>query len=180
MHSNDRPPTEFVTLFAAQARRLYAFIYTQLGRETDTDDVFQETSRVLWEKFDQFESGTSFAAWSRRVAEFQVLAWRQRQQRSRLQFSDEFVRLVAAEAVEQSEVLEARHRALAHCVDQLADRERELLRLRYSAGATTKSVAERLGRSVDAVYKALNRLQQRLEECARRALAAQSDAGPVG
>jgi RNA polymerase sigma-70 factor (ECF subfamily) len=165
---------EFVPLFAAIAQRLYGYIYTQLGHASDTDDVFQETSRVLWEKFPQFTLGTNFYAWACRIAEFQVLAFRQRRNRSRLTFSDEFVRVVAAQAAEDSELLLEQHRALSNCIAKLKERDRELLLLRYSHGATTKSVAERVGKTLDAVYKALNRIQDKLLECTHQALVRQN------
>lgn len=161
---------EFVALFAAHAQRLYSYIYTQLTQTADADDVFQETSRVLWEKFDGFESGTNFFAWACRTAQFQVLAHRQKRQRSRLLFSEEFVRTVAEMAEAENEKLAAQHRALSNCVNKLKQQDRELLLLRYSPGATTKGVAAKVGRSLDAVYKALNRIEQRLLECAQRSL----------
>lgn len=161
---------EFVALFAAHAQRLYSYVYTQLTQSADADDVFQETSRVLWQKFDGFESGTNFFAWACRTAQFQVLAHRQKSSRSRLMFSDELIRSVAELAEVEEEKLAAQHRALSACVQKLKPREREILMLRYSRGATTKGVAEQVGSSVAAIYKALNRIEARLIECAQRSL----------
>lgn len=161
----------FVSLFAAAAPRLYAYIYTQVAHPTDTDDIFQETSRVLWEKFSQFEPGTNFFAWACRTAEFQVLAHRQRQARNRLSFSDEFLAAVAAETVAESDRLAAQHHALAHCLEKLGARERELVALRYSASVTVKEISAQVGRSIEAVYKSLQRIHERLFECAQKRLA---------
>lgn len=47
------------------------------------------------------------------------------------------------------------------------------MHLRYEYDATTKSVAERVGRGIDAVYKALNRVHVQLLNCIRRTLAMQ-------
>jgi RNA polymerase sigma-70 factor (ECF subfamily) len=66
--------------------------------------------------------------------------------------------------------LEQRQQALDDCIGKLRDPDQELIRLRYSAGATTRTVAEQLGRSVDAVYKALNRIETALIDCTQRAL----------
>jgi RNA polymerase sigma-70 factor (ECF subfamily) len=162
--------SEFVLLFSQHARRLYSYIYLLVGNEVDADDVFQETSRVLWEKFGEFTPGTSFLAWAERVAHFQTLHFRSRRKRDRLQFSAEFIDAIAQQRAGSLESLERRQQALDDCLGKLREPDQQLIRLRYSEGATTKSVAERVGRSVDAVYKALNRIEGLLLDCTQRAL----------
>src|SRR5262245_34134150 len=161
---------EFVRLFAAHAQRLYAVVFALLPNAADADDVFQETSRLLWERFGQFTLGTNFFAWACRVAQFQVMAFRQRQRRSRLWFSDEFLACVTEQAAADGTLLAAQQRALADCLQKLKARDRELIQLRYRPGVTTKAVAAQLGRSLDAIYKALNRIQDRLLACVQRTL----------
>ena len=161
---------EFVDLFSANARRVYSFIYTMLPRWADADDVFQETSRVLWQKFNEYQSGTNFFAWARQVARYQVLYYRQRQQRSRLKFTDAFLEAVAETAADQSERLEAEQRALAECMEKLKERQRDIILSRFAPEATTKSAAEKLGMTTDAVYKAIGRIQTVLLECIERAI----------
>jgi RNA polymerase sigma-70 factor (ECF subfamily) len=53
----------------------------------------------------------------------------------------------------------------------LSRRDRDLLARRFAEGATTQSTADQVGRSVDAVYKALAKIRQALFECVTRALA---------
>jgi RNA polymerase sigma-70 factor, ECF subfamily len=62
MTSASTPDAEFVRLFSQHARRLYAYLYLLLNNDVDADDVFQETSRVMWENFAQFTPGTHVAA----------------------------------------------------------------------------------------------------------------------
>jgi RNA polymerase sigma-70 factor, ECF subfamily len=161
---------EFVDLFSGNARRIYGYVYTMLPRWADADDVFQETSRVLWQKFGEYESGTNFFAWARQVAHYQVLFFRQRQQRSRVKFTDAFLDAVAATAHEQSDRLESEQRALAECMDKLKVRERDLILSRFAPEATTKSVAARLGMTTAAVYKSLSRIQATLLKCIEQAI----------
>lgn len=170
----EKPPSdrydEFVRLYTAHARRLYGFLFAILPHEADADDVFQETSRVLWEKFADFQSGTDFFAWACRVARFQALAFRQRQARSRVKFSDEFVAAVADQMIDDSPLADAQHQALAHCFSELKPRDQEMLRLRYQEGSSVRDVAAKLGRKVDAIYKALSRLHDALLDCVTRKL----------
>ncbi|MEN6449267.1 MAG: sigma-70 family RNA polymerase sigma factor [Thermoguttaceae bacterium] len=159
---------EFVDLFSRNARRLYGYVYTMLPCWSDADDVFQETSRVMWQKFAEFRSGTDFFAWARQVARYQVLYFRQRQQRGRVKFTDAFLDAVANTAAENSDQLEAEQRALAQCLEKLRPRQREIVALRFAQETSTQAVAAKLGMSTDAVYKALSRIQSTLLECVSR------------
>lgn len=157
----------FMELYSAHSRRIYGFISMLLSSSGDVDDVFQETSKVLWEKFDQFKIGTNFYAWASEVARYQVLAHLQHRKRSRLVFSTEFIQTVSDEVLSHEETLEDKHRVLQDCLRRLKARDRSLIELRYIPGATTKSVAQHVGRSVAGIYKALNRIESALIECVR-------------
>jgi RNA polymerase sigma-70 factor, ECF subfamily len=161
---------EFVSLFSNHSRRLYGYTITLVPNWADADDVFQEASKVLWQKFDQFTSGTDFFAWACRIVHFQALYFRQQQQRSKLQFSSEFLEAVSLQSLQDIELLEQQHRALADCLKRLPPRSREIVELRYRPDATTQSVAQQLGRSLEAVYKALNRAQRVLMDCMERTI----------
>jgi RNA polymerase sigma-70 factor, ECF subfamily len=99
-----------------------------------------------------------------------VLSFRKRRGRDRLQFSDEFVATVDERRNNLLDSLERRRAALDGCLEKLREPDRRLLQLRYADGGTVKSAAQRVGRSVDAVYKALNRIETLLVECTQRVL----------
>lgn len=161
----------FLQLFLAHERRLYAFILALVPNWSDADDLLQETSAVLWRKLDEFEPGTDFAAWALSVARFQVLNYRKKQRVNQARFSDQTVEALADRMTTLSEQSDARRDALEGCLTKLRDRDRELVQLRYQPGATTQAVAGRVGRSLPAVYKALNRIHTQLLFCIRRTLA---------
>lgn len=170
---------EFVDLFSRNARRIYGYVYTLLPRWADADDVFQETSRVLWQKFGDYRSGTDFFAWARQVARFQVMYFRQRQQRSRVKFTDEFLDAVAATASDDAERLADEQAALAECMEKLKVRERDIILTRFAPEATTKSAAAELGMTTDAVYKSLGRIQATLLKCIEQALGRSEKSDPT-
>ena len=85
---------EFVRLFSANQRRIQTFIFTLLPDRDQAQDVMQETSVVLWQKFDSFETGTDFTAWAFRIARLEVLSLVRRQQRARLVFDEAICRAV--------------------------------------------------------------------------------------
>src|SRR5205807_7711727 len=147
----------FLRLFLQNERRLYAYILTLLPHRADVDDVLQDASMVMWDKFDERQPPDDFVAWGCRIAYFKVLDFYKKSHRSRVCFSQAMLERVAETAIEQAATLQLdeRREALADCVQKLNPRDRELLTRRFAEGATTQSTAADLGRSVDAVYKAL-------------------------
>src|SRR5262249_21359955 len=146
---------------------LYAYIVTLLPNRADADDALQEASLAMWDKFDTSRPPTDFLAWGRRIAYFKVLDFYKRTQRARVRLSQVFLERVSDTATEQAEVLplDDRRDALAGCIQKLRARDRELLTTRFADGATTESTSEQVGRSVDAVYKALAKLRRLLFDC---------------
>ncbi len=60
--------------------------------------------------------------------------------------------------------------AFVECVNELPTGDRELLSLRYEAGATIKSVAAAVGRSAEGMYKPMRRIHDALYDCVLRRL----------
>ena len=164
----------FVQLLGQHQRRLFLYVMTLVPCWNDAEEIIQETNLVLWREFDQFRPGTNFAAWACKVALHRVLAWRKRRQRDRLEFSDAFLGAVGGEADAAADHLEERSRQLDRCIDRLPPGHRELLSLRYSENCAIDAIAGRLGRSADAVYRALSRIRRALHDCVTRALASES------
>jgi RNA polymerase sigma-70 factor (ECF subfamily) len=139
----------------------------------EAEEVFQRVSVVLWSKFDDFELGTNFWGWAARVAQLEVHDYRKRRKRERLQFwGEDVIDSVAAAYLRNSDLLQRQRQALGACLEKLALRDRELIALRYGAEqVTTKHLAERLGRPLVTLYKALSRIRGNLYECIQRTLA---------
>jgi|YelNatPaOPRAMG01_1025707.scaffolds.fasta_scaffold93248_2 RNA polymerase sigma-70 factor (ECF subfamily) len=164
---------QFVQLFLENQKKIFGFILTLVPNWADAEDVFQETATVLWNKFDAFTPGSDFLAWALTTARFQVLCHRKKQQRDRVRFSDRTIEMLSERLMAFIETNERRKEALSHCLTLLNDRDRELIQLRYAMGATTQGVATAVGRSIHAVYKALNRIHAQLLFCVRKYLDAE-------
>jgi RNA polymerase sigma-70 factor (ECF subfamily) len=176
---NDPPTGEsakvrlFLRLFLQNQRRLYSYVLTLLPHRADAEDVLQEASLVMWDKFHERRPPDDFVAWGCRIAYFKVLDFSKKRQRCRVRFSQQLLERVAETAIEQAGALqlEERREALAGCIEKLAPRDRDLLGRRLAAGATTETTAAAVGRSVEAVYKALARIRKALFDCVTRSLA---------
>jgi RNA polymerase sigma-70 factor (ECF subfamily) len=128
----------------------------------------------MWEKFDEAAPPADFVAWGCRIAFYKVLEHRRNRRRARVIFSDAMLERVAETVCEHADALQLdeRHDALACCLGKLSRGDRQLLDERFKEGATVLSVAERLGRSADAIYKALARIRRALHDCVERTIAA--------
>jgi len=168
---------EFLQNFLAHQRGIYAFVAMLLPSTTDADDVFQETSIILWRKRHDYRPGTNFNAWASRVAFHAVQSFRARQARlrRRMMFDDELLDRIAAEAERLGHHLDARRSALDRCLEKLPARDRDLLERRYAPGATIRSVADAVGRPVGGLYKAIKRIHDVLSECVERTLRTQQE-----
>ncbi|MCG8585875.1 MAG: sigma-70 family RNA polymerase sigma factor [Pirellulales bacterium] len=168
---SERSHNAFMELLAQHQSQLFGYIFALVQNMADAEDLYQQTSIVLWQKFDAFEQGTDFVSWACQTAQFQVLNFLRTKRRSRVCFSDTLVENLAVSQRDRSDVTAARRSALRFCVDQLKAADRRLLELCYGGAESIKAVAESLGRSADGVYKSLNRIRSGLGECIRTRLA---------
>ena len=169
--SGDRRAS-FVNLLTANHNRIYAYIITMVPHDSDADDIMQETASLMWQNFDRFEPGTSFVSWAVTIAKFQVLKYRKnKQNRSRLMLSDQAYDLLISETQKIQDEKGDRLGALRECLKKLSEKERQFLKMRYSEGVTAKIVAQRVGLSIDAVYRQGARLLNLLLACTRRTMA---------
>jgi RNA polymerase sigma-70 factor (ECF subfamily) len=65
--------------------------------------------------------------------------------------------------------LSAREARLRECVQKLPDEPRQVLVQYYVEGETVDVLARRQGRTVEAIYKLLQRVRRTLLECVERA-----------
>ena len=159
-------PRQFIQLLMENERRIYAFIRSMLGNSADAEDVLQETSIVLWEKFESFDlADGNFIAWSFKIAFYTSQNFRRKQGRSKLIFSDDVFDAVADKTQQMVDQLDQRQESLSHCIGKLPPRDQGLLRLRYDFNNSIEMTAEKSGRTIAAVYKALSRVRAVLHRC---------------
>ena len=172
-HPSDPPEFdqgEFARLFSRNARRIYGFIMTLVFSHHDAEEVFQNTSVVLWNKFGEFQPGSNFFAWASRVAYYEVLNFMKQRRRSRT-LSEEALELLANEAIAVTDESSSRQEALEDCLSGLTTADRDLLHARYYQQRPPKQIAAMQSRSLDSVYRALSRIHNLLLICVERNLA---------
>jgi RNA polymerase sigma-70 factor (ECF subfamily) len=160
-----------MALMTRHKRQIFSYIYVLVPNRTDAEDLLQETSLVICEKFHEFREGTDFVAWACQIAYWRVRYSRQKYARSKVVFDQEIVDVVARTASAMTDEMDERHEALVHCLQRLHPRDRELLIARYEPGGTVDAAARRSGRTLQTAYKALGRLRKLLLDCVSTRLA---------
>jgi RNA polymerase sigma-70 factor (ECF subfamily) len=176
--NNERadPNKHLMLLMTQHQRRIFSYIYTLVPDRHDANDLLQETSLVICEKFHEFSPGTDFVAWACQIAYWQIRRARQKFARSRVIFDQEIVDALAQTAAEMQFELSERHDALAHCLQKLHPRDREMVLTRYEPGANAEVAARRAGRTLEAAYKALARIRKLLLDCVTNQLSPEGSA----
>jgi RNA polymerase sigma-70 factor (ECF subfamily) len=176
MADHTRAPMEvenqkrLMALMTQHQRQIFAYIYTLVPRRHDAEDLLQETSLVICEKFDEFREGSDFVAWACQIAYWRVRYSRQKFARSKVVFDQDVLDAVARTAAELAPELDARHEALAGCLQKLQPRDRTLVLTRYEPGCGVEEAARQSGRSLEAAYKALTRIRKALFDCVTNSL----------
>ena len=166
----------FAQLLATCQRRGFLYALGLVHNSADAEEILQETNLVLWRKFDQYEPGTEFARWACRIAYYEVLKFREKRARGERIFTSDFIETLATESERSMDLLDARRDALVRCLEKLRKSDRQLILRRYQERATTRTVAEALGRSVQGTRRALHRIRMALLACVERTLAAEEHA----
>ena len=173
--AGEQPPSsEFIQLFTRVQRSVFLYILSLVPRPVDAEEILQETNLVIWTKSQQFQPGTNFRAWACQIAYFEVLKYRERKQREKLHFNPELMELIAAESLQQAELMDRRRQALADCLLKLRESDRALIQTRYSPDGEGPGIADRLGRPINSIYQSLSRIRKTLLECINRRLAAEA------
>jgi RNA polymerase sigma-70 factor (ECF subfamily) len=162
---------EFAQQLVELQHKLFLYIIALVHRAADADDLLQETNRVVWEKFAEYEPGTNFQAWVYRIAYFEVLTFRKRQGRERIRFSDGLIDQIAQKTAAAADELEPRRKALDQCLAGLSATDRAIIERRYWDDASPAEVARHFGRSEKGIYETLARIRTQLLTCIQRRLA---------
>ncbi len=172
---NNRHPIggdEFMRLYLAHEYRIRGYVRCLVKHYADVDDVLQNAVVIMWKKYQSFESSEQFLHWALTITRFEILKHFEEKKNRLKSLSLELFEQIEEKAIGAVVSQEDRRQeALQQCIDRLNPRDQEILRLRYQMQSTARDVAEKLERGVDAIYKALNRIHQKLLLCIRYKLA---------
>jgi RNA polymerase sigma-70 factor, ECF subfamily len=157
---------DFADLYRAELPRVYNFFRYRVGDGQLAEDLTSETFEKAWRNRERYDRNlAAFSTWvftiARRVA---VDHYRKHQVEIAL---DDFVHLTTDETIEDLAEQQADFAHLSILLAQLADRDRELVALKYGAGLTNRTIAGLTGLSESNVgvilYRALQTLREKWE-----------------
>ena len=150
---------QYQVMIQAQAR-------TICGDWQLAEDVYQEVAMILARDPDAVPEDDGVIPWLREVTRRKSLEWA-RKHRRMPQLLDEQILCQVAEAVPEPDRAEelASKQHLEHCLGQLQEDHQDILYGRYHEGASGEELAQRSGRSVQAVYAILKRARLAIERC---------------
>ncbi len=157
--------SELVQLMMLHQRKLFGYILTLVPSRADAEDILQEASLTICEKFSEFESGTNFYSWACQIAFWKVRAARKKFATSKVIFNENILEVVSQTRLQMEEELDHRHIALSKCLQKLNERDRRMVLVRYESGHNVKAAAQSCGRTIQGAYKALTRIRKTLHDC---------------
>jgi RNA polymerase sigma-70 factor, ECF subfamily len=154
---------DFEALYREQLPRVYNFFRYRFGDNALAEDLTAATFEKAWQKRDRYRRDLSvFTTWlftiARRVA---IDQYRRPQTEVAL---DEAHRLATGETPEELAQRQTDLQRLNVLLARLADRERELVALKYGAGLTNRAIASLSGLTESNVGVILHRALQTLRE----------------
>jgi len=158
----------FLRQFLPNEGLLRAYLRAATRDPNEAEDLLQEVSAVLWEKFDSYDETRPFRAWALGVARLQVLKWKQKAARSRQVLSDEALELLENAALAAAETAEDRRSHLRDCLSGLPPHLKDVIRMRYLEELPVAQLASRVRKSTAAVEMILVRTRRALRDCVDR------------
>jgi len=156
---------QFLTLFLASEKEVFRYISALVPNASEAQDLVQQTALALWRKFESYDPRQPFTPWACRFALLEVKEFLRRTRKWRALLEGD----LADELVRRRESLNAdldrRLTHLASCLDKLPNQRRALVEGYYYERQSVEDLAARTGKTVEAIYKSLQRIRQTLLEC---------------
>lgn len=165
----------FVELLTQNYSRIKSFIFCMVPNEADSEDIMQETTSLMWEKFDQYTVGTNFVAWALTIAKYKILSYQRDKKKDRIRFDDQVMDMIetASRARLSHDNVAERVATLKNCIQKLPKRERHIIQQKYSKGLPNNKLATNEGVSLPTFYRYLSRIYLNLLHCVSQNLRAQ-------
>lgn len=170
-HQDDAVPLSherFLRLFLQSERELLRYVMALVPNLSDARDIVQDTAAALWQAIDKYDPARPFAPWACRFALNEARRHLRSAGRRRRLLDEDTAALLESRRVEAAPQLDARREHLRDCLTRLPSEQHELVRGYYFDEETIETLAARLGRGTEAVYKSLQRIRQALHDCIER------------
>ena len=148
-------------------RRLWWSCLRMLGDPDEADEIVQEAFVRAWERMAEFDTARAFYPWVLTIARNRCRNALRRRRTWGLRSLDSIDPPIPAAAGAASAGVEDRElaRALAECLETLAEDQREAFELRHDDGLRYAEIAQVLDVPEGTVMSRLHRARGRMREC---------------
>lgn len=131
------------------------------------EDIFQNVVIKSLTSEVSFDAEGPLLSWAIITARREGIDWIRKNRKLQIGIDEEILDLIAADWASGATPVPERDRiqALRDCLEQLPEKSRQLLNLRYTDGYDCGEIAEKIETKLDAVYKRLSRLHAGLRQC---------------
>ena len=131
------------------------------------DDLAQETFIVAYRKFSEFDNSKSIRSWLLGIARNLVLNERRKSARRFRLLNENLTDLMQEEAVSVVEEFQAQEKLklVKSCIENMPDRNKEVLNLKFEGGKTAASIAVKMQRDSSTIRHLLARIISGLRKC---------------
>lgn len=157
----------FSRIVRVYALPLRSYVASQIHHMEDVDDIVQEAFLAAYRSLSTYRPGGDFGAWLRGIARNKILNHlrsNSRRNQALQRFKDAVAQVIETDldhaAEDRTELIER----LLHCISQLPDRMRRVVRAGLD-GNRPAELAQELKTSVGAVYNLHYRANQLLRTC---------------
>lgn len=159
---------QFLRLFLSSERELFRTVAALVPAIDDAEEIVQQTAIALWEKFDTYDPQQPFTPFACGFASNVARQWIASRRRWNSVLEDGLADEILRRRDQLRPLMDARLRNLDACLQKLPDDQRRILDRYYFRRIPIDAIAAELGRSIDAVYKSLQRIRQSLRTCMDR------------
>lgn len=172
--------SEILRILMPERTKQIALAWSILRQSDLSEDAYQDMLTRVFENDGTFEGPQHLRDWSWKVLRnrcYELI----RQRKYQVMLLDESILDLLDTELESRDTsdIALRADALHSCLDELSDKARETIRMRYFEGLRGKQVAEKLGRKPETVYKTLQRVYVTLAGCIQQKITTLDTGDPV-
>ena len=142
-------------------------ILVMVPHRADAREILQETAVALWRQFETYDPARPFLNWAMGFSRIETRRFLARESR-RAQLTKQAMEALEHEMQHSTDFDDALETHLATCLGKLNEKTRRLVTGYYHEGHSLEILSQREGRTVEAIYKTIQRARRELQACIER------------
>ena len=163
--SNDHE--RFTRLLLESEPVMLRSILVSVPHRADAREILQETAVALWRQFETYDPERPFLNWAMGFTRIETRRFLSKESR-RAQLSEKAMVALEQELQGSHDFDSALEAHLATCLGKLKEKPQRLVRGYYFEGHSPETLSRREDRSVEAIYKSIQRARRDLQACIER------------